>query len=117
MLALSACNATGTVSPPTSPPPPTAILTPTLAPTPTPLPTDTPPPTPTLTPVPLTPTPDPPRDNTADLSKLGSGWAAFSYTLQAGEDLGTLAARYGLSYDQIRAANGFVGGETLYPRG
>lgn len=115
MLALSACSAAGTASRPTSSPQPTATVTPTLSPSPTPLPTDTPPPTPTSTPVPPTPTPDPPRTNTPDLSKLGAGWAAFSYTLQAGEDLGTLAARYGLSYDQIRAANGFVGGETLYP--
>ena len=113
LLILSACAA------PTETPIPspdvTATFTPTGEPTVTPPPTDTPIPTATSTPVPATPTPDPPRTNTPDLSKLGAGWAVFSYTLPAGEDLGTIAARYGLSYDQIRAANGFVGGETLYP--
>ncbi len=72
-------------------------------------------PHPTATPVPPSPTPDPPRTNTPDLSAFGEGWATFSYKLQPGDDLGKIAAQYGVTYDQIRAANGFDGGETRYP--
>lgn len=97
--------------------PSTATLEPTATPSPavtlTPTPTLTPAPSPT--PLPPTATPDPPRANTPDLSALGEGWAAFSYTLQTGEDLGIVASRYGLSYDVIRRANGFSGGETFFP--
>lgn len=72
-------------------------------------------PRPTSTPVPPTPTPDPPRANTPDLSAFGEDWAAFSYKVQPGEDLGVIGARYGLTIQQMRAANGFVGGEILLP--
>jgi len=64
---------------------------------------------------PPSPTPDAPRANTPNLSALGEGWAAFSYTVKPGEDLGLIGARYGLSIESMRAANGFVGGEILLP--
>ncbi|MEK7325506.1 MAG: LysM peptidoglycan-binding domain-containing protein, partial [Chloroflexota bacterium] len=112
LLTLSACG-------PASPSVPSAS-TPTLPPTlesaePTATATATRTPPPTATSVPPSPTPDSPRANTPDLSALGEGWAAFSYKLRPGDDLGKIAALYGVSYDQIRAANNFDGGETLYP--
>ncbi|MBI5293402.1 MAG: LysM peptidoglycan-binding domain-containing protein [Chloroflexi bacterium] len=115
---LSACNAPGATPLPAFPAEPTSTSMPTFAPTPTSLPTverATRTPRPTATPIPPTPTPDPPRTNVPDLSALGPGWAAFRYTLQPGEDLGVIAGRYGVSFDQIRAANGFTGGEVLQP--
>ncbi|HKZ70432.1 MAG TPA: LysM domain-containing protein, partial [Anaerolineales bacterium] len=104
---------------------PPSTLTP-ASPSPTQLPTLTASPseaaTPVFTPTPIlpntpspSPTPDPPRAPNPNLDSLGPGWGAFAYKVEVGEDLGLIAARYGVSYDQIRAANGFTGGETLLP--
>ncbi|MEK7312142.1 MAG: LysM domain-containing protein [Chloroflexota bacterium] len=112
-LLLSSCDSPATAPTPTSSAPtesPTLTVTPWEA-----VSTPTRTPRPTATPIPPTPTPDAPRTNTPALSALGEGWAAFSYKVQPGEDLGIIGARYGLSIQQMRAANGFVGGEVLLP--
>ncbi len=112
-LLLSSCDSPATAPTPTSSAPtesPTLTVTPWEA-----VSTPTRTPRPTATPIPPTPTPDAPRTNTPVLSALGEGWAAFSYKVQPGEDLGIIGARYGLSIQQMRAANGFVGGEVLLP--
>ena len=113
-LLLSACDIT--ISAPTP-----AFVSPTDQPNPTftPLATGTDSPTliplPTETPLAASPTPNPTRPRNPNLDSLGPNWAAFSYKVQAGDDVGTLAAQYGLTYDQIRAGNGFKGGEVLQP--
>ena len=112
-LLLSSCDSPATAPTPASSSPtesPTLTVTPWEA-----VSTPTRTPRPTATPISPTPTPDAPRTNTPDLSALGEGWAAFSYKVQPGEDLGLIGARYGLSIQQMRAANGFVGGEVLLP--
>jgi LasA protease len=60
-------------------------------------------------------TPDPERQHNPNLVAMGDGWEAFSYQVQVGEELGQIGARYGLSIEQMRAANGFDGSEVLLP--
>jgi LasA protease len=60
-------------------------------------------------------TPDSTRPRDPNLAAMGEGWEAFSYQVQVGEDLGIIGARYGVSIEQMRAANGFNGTEVLLP--
>jgi LysM repeat protein len=113
-LLLAACDIT--ISAPTLPAgSPTDQPNPTATPLATATDTATATPLPTETPLVASPTPDPSRPRDPNLDLLGPNWAAFSHKVQAGDEVGTLAARYGLTYDQIRIANGFKGGEVLQP--
>ena len=86
----------------------TRVLTATPSPAATTEPTFTPPPTPGG----IRPTANPPRPAVPD---LGDGWYPLYLTLQPGDDLGLLAARYGISLDQIRAANNATSGQVFQP--
>lgn len=72
-------------------PTPTATLTPTLAPTATPIPTATPTPSPTPTPAPI------------------------AYTVLAGDTLLGIAGNFGITLDQLLAANGWTTPPPLRP--
>lgn len=117
-LVFVSCTGPAAAPSPASPSPdesPTLTLAASAAATERPTATATPRPTATPTLRVPTPTPDPPRARDPNLEALGDGWTAFAYKVQAGDDLGRIAAQYGLSYDQIRTANGFNGGEVLLP--
>lgn len=81
----------------------TAAPTATLAATPTPLPTATPrPPTATLRPPTATPT-----------ATRSTASGATTYRVRAGDTLSSIAALFGITWQQLAAANGLTGGSTL----
>ncbi|MEJ2208556.1 MAG: LysM peptidoglycan-binding domain-containing protein [Anaerolineae bacterium] len=94
-----------------TPRPPTATYTPTPTRTPsrTPTPTNTPRTTPTPTPMPtFTPTTAAAEPSVQASPQATSIAAAQTYTVQAGETLSEIAARFGISAEQLAEANGIT---------
>ncbi len=65
--------------------------------------------------VPPSPTLDATRDNLPNLSDLGPDWYFLEYLVQEGEELGQIAANFGLKIQQIQSANDFTDGATIFP--
>ena len=61
------------------------------------------------------PTPDTTRDNLPNLSELGLDWYSLEYLVQEGDELGQIAANFGLTIQQIQSANAFADDVTIFP--
>ncbi len=111
-----------------TPRPATATYTPTFTPTPsrtptptiTPIPSDTPVPTASDTPAPVTPTgtattAPSPSPAATEAVPTPSEPAAQTYTVEAGDTLFDIAARFGVSVEELTAANGMTDARVIRP--